>query len=156
MIEIIFTLKSNFIYRFTHNNLEKELKIYSKINFTKTSKLNILAVKSEDSLLVEGTTDALEKFNYRYRPAFLNGIKDNYSADIVIESDNIGNQSSSAYFENTSSENEFSKHFKKELSQEIINLAHFNLKRNIIDAIKNKILNIDENVLLNQNYAHMH
>ena len=51
-------------------------------------------------MLVEGTTEALEKFNYRFRPATLNGVKDNYSVDLVIKSDNIGNQSDAAYFEN--------------------------------------------------------
>lgn len=113
-------------------NIENELNIYSKLNFTKISKLEILAVKSDDSLLVEGTMEALEKFNYRFRPATLNGIKDNYSVDIVIDSDNIGNQSDAAYFKNASSENELSEHFRNELSQELINLANFNLKRNNI------------------------
>ncbi len=111
-------------------SLENELKIYSKINFNKTKELKILAVKSEDSLLSEATIKALEKFNYRFRPATLNGNKDDYSLDLVVNSDNIGYQSAAAYFKNASSENELSKHFKNELSQELISLPNFNLKNN--------------------------
>lgn len=113
-------------------SIEKELKIYSKLNFNKNNELKVLAIKSEDSLLSEATIKALEKFNYRFRPATLNGFKDDYSVNVVVSSDHIGNKSDAAYFENASSDNELSEHFKNELSQELINLAKFNLKNNNI------------------------
>lgn len=126
---------------------EKTTKIYPKLYFNKNGEIDIINIKSNDSLLIEGTRKAIKNIKPRFRPATLNGITDNYEIDLVLNSDNLIPDKKRDIFEHASSKNELAVHIKNQipaslLKQEQLNLKNYNITLTYSYNQQNKIENI--------------
>lgn len=110
-------------------NTTESIKILASLMINKQGKIEIQNINSVDSTLKSEAKKIFEHFNFRIRPAIINGIVDDYSIIISTASDNIRIPPSATYFSDASVENNLSKHFLKEIPNDVLALAKFNIKQ---------------------------
>lgn len=113
-------------------NLGKSIQVYCKLSIRRDGKLDIVSIKSEDSIFTEETKAAIKKLNLRFKPATLNDSIDSYTFSLNLNSHRVGTKHLSSYIKNASIENELAIHFKKNIPSALIQKANLNLKNNNI------------------------